>query len=189
MGRKQAFTKSELLDNTKKLLLEYGYDGFTLKLLSNTLVGARSTIYQYYANKEEIVAACMKNIMENVLHQTSQVDETVCMEALQHLLTIYVGESKLHHLLSYVSKVNKTASTQVEQDLQFIEKGHIVLKDQLERLFVRAQKEGEIDSNLPLPAVIAVFFNLIEAPNMMNLPTTQWSELLFKIWLGGIGRK
>jgi len=189
MGRKQAFTRTELLDNTKKLLLEYGYDGFTLKLLSNTLVGARSTIYQYYSNKEEIVAACMKNIMEKVLHQTSQVDESGCMEALQQLLTIYVGESKFHQLLSYASKLNGMTSTQVEQDLQFIEEGHIQLKEQLNRLFVCAQKEGNIDGNIPLPAVIAVFFNLIDAPNMMNLPASQWSKLLFQIWLGGVGKK
>lgn len=89
MGRKQAFTKSELLDHTKKVLLEHGYDGFQLKLLSKNLVGARSTIYQYYANKEEIVAACMKRTMENVLQKASAIDETDCMNALQHLLEVY----------------------------------------------------------------------------------------------------
>ncbi|WP_256701538.1 hypothetical protein [Paenibacillus sp. P3E] len=44
MGRKQAFTKSELLDQTKQLLLQHGYEGFQLKLLSQNLVGARSYI-------------------------------------------------------------------------------------------------------------------------------------------------
>ena len=76
MGRKQSFTETELLDTTKKLVLEHGYDGFHLKLLSQHLSGARSTIYQYYSNKEEIVAACMKRVIAKVLENCSAIDET-----------------------------------------------------------------------------------------------------------------
>ena len=64
MGRRHVFTRSELLDHAKRMLLEHGYEGFQLKSLSTRLPGARSTIYQYFANKEEIVAACMRRIME-----------------------------------------------------------------------------------------------------------------------------
>ena len=34
MARKQSYSHSELLDLTKRLVLERGYDGFNLKLLS-----------------------------------------------------------------------------------------------------------------------------------------------------------
>lgn len=120
MGRKQVFTKTELLDQTKKVLLEYGYDGFQLKLLSEHLSGARSTIYQYYSNKEEIVASCMKHVMEDILQQTTTVDEEDCMKALQNLLTIYLKEAGLHQLLGYAQKINKANSEVAAKDLEFV---------------------------------------------------------------------
>ncbi|GFN32960.1 TetR/AcrR family transcriptional regulator [Paenibacillus xylaniclasticus] len=189
MGRKQAFTRSELLEQTKKLLLETGYEGFQLKLLSKHLVGARSTIYRYYSNKEEIVAACMRNVMEEVLDRAMAVDETDCMSALQSLLTVYLGEASLHQLLGSAHKINKLNSAAAAHDLEYVEQAHITLKKQLERLFARAQEEGCLKTDIPLPAVISVFFNLIDTPNMMNIPVPQWSELLFRMWLGGVGRQ
>lgn len=187
LGRKQVFTKSELLDHTKRVLLENGYEGFQLKLLSKSLVGARSTIYQYFANKEEIVAACMRRIMENVLEKASAIDETDCMDALQHLLAVYLEEASFHQLLGYAHKINKANSEAAAKDLEFVEHAHVTLKNQLERLFGRAQEEGHLNPNIPLPAIIGVFFNLIDTPNMMNIPTAQWSKLLYQMWLGGVG--
>lgn len=188
MGRKQAFTKSELLDKTKQVLLKHGYEGFQLKLLSGNLVGARSTIYQYYANKEEIVAACMKRAMENILQKASAIDETDCMLALQNLLTVYLEEADFHQLLGDAHKINIANSAAAASDLEFVEQAHITLKNQLELLFVRAQKEGYLNMSIPLPVIIGVYFNLIDTPNMMGIPTPEWSRLLYQMWLGGAGR-
>src|SRR5690606_19534937 len=115
-GRKQAYTESELLDITKKLVLEHGYDGFTLKLLSQHLPGARSTIYQYYGNKEEIVAACMRRTIAAVIEKASAIDETNAMHALEELLGIYVEESKLHQLLGDAYKINTSHSEAAKRD-------------------------------------------------------------------------
>ncbi|MEK5478604.1 TetR/AcrR family transcriptional regulator [Paenibacillus sp. FSL R5-0407] len=185
MGRKQSFTATELLDTTKRLVLEHGYDGFHLKLLSEHLPGARSTIYQYYSNKEEIVAACMKHVIVTVLEQASAVDETDAMSALQQLLLIYVGESQLHQLLGDAYKINTANSPAAANDLEFVEQAHLTLKLQLTRLFERAQQDKKLRNDIPLPVLVGVFFNLINTPNMLNIPTPQWSELLFQMWIGG----
>jgi AcrR family transcriptional regulator len=189
MGRKQVFTRSELLDQTKKVLLEHGYEGFQLKLLSQNLVGARSTIYQYFSNKEEIVAACMRRVMEDVLQQASAVDETDCMNALKQLLTIYLKEAGFHQLLGYAHKINIANSAAAAKDLEFVQQAHLTLKEQLELLFVRAQEEGRLNPSIPLPAIIGGFFNLINTPNLMNIPVPQWSEILYRLWLEGAGKR
>lgn len=186
MGRRQSFTTSELLDVTKKLVLEHGYDGFHLKLLSQHLPGARSTIYQYYSNKEEIVAACMKREITGLLDRTSAVDETETMKALQDLLEIYVEESKLHQLLGDANKINAANSVAATQDLDFVEEAHTLMKVQLTRLFQSAQQEKSLRDDIPLPVQIGVYFNLINTPNMMNVPTPEWSKLLFQLWTGGV---
>lgn len=188
MGRKPSYTESELLDITKKLVLEHGYDGFHLKLLSQHLPGARSTIYQYYANKEEIVAACMKRVISSVIEKASAIDETDTMQALQELLDIYVDESKLHQLLGDAHKINTTNSAAASRDLDVVEQGHTTLKIQLTRLFQRAQQEKNLREDIPLPVLIGGFFNLINTPNMINVPNPQWSKLLFQMWIGGAQR-
>lgn len=188
MGRKQAYTESELLDITKRLVLEHGYEGFNLQLLSRHLPGARSTIYQYYANKEEIVAACMKRVIATVMDKASAVDETNAMHALEELLGIYVEESELHRLLGDAQKINRANSPAAGRDLDYIEEAHATLKVQLTRLFHQAQQGNHLREDLPLPVLIGVFFNLINTPNMMNVPTSQWSKLLFRMWMGGAQR-
>ncbi|MBL0386914.1 TetR/AcrR family transcriptional regulator [Tumebacillus sp. ITR2] len=188
MGRKKAYTESELLDMTKKLLLEHGYEGFHVKLLSQHLIGARSTIYQYYANKEEIVAACMKRVIIKVIEKASAVDESNPMVALQQLLQVYVEESEFHQLLGDANKINAGVSVAVAQDLEYIEQSHEILKVQLMRLFGRSLQEGHLREDIPIPALISVFFNLVNAPNMMKLPLSKWSGLLFDMWLNGAKR-
>jgi len=180
MGRKQSYTEPELLDLTKKLVLEHGYDGFHLKLLSQHLPGARSTIYQYYANKEEIVAACMKRVITSVIEKASEIDETDTMHALQEL--------KLHQLLGDAHKINTTNSAAASRDLEVVEQAHATLKVQLTRLFQRAQQEKNLREDIPLPVLIGGFFNLINTPNMMNILTPEWSKLLFQMWMGGARR-
>ncbi|REE78630.1 TetR family transcriptional regulator [Paenibacillus taihuensis] len=188
MGRKQSYTESELLDLTKRLVLEHGYDGFHLKLLSQHLPGARSTIYQYYANKEEIVAACMKRVITSIIEKASAIDETSPMQALQELLGIYVEEAKLHQLLGDAHKINTTNSDAARRDIDFVEQAHTTLKVQLTRLFQRAQQEKSLREDIPLLVLVGGFFNLINTPNMINVPTPEWSKLLFQMWMGGAQR-
>lgn len=188
VGRKHVFTRSELLDHTKQLLLEHGYEGFHLKSLSKRLTGARSTIYQYYANKEEIVAACMRRAMEEILQQASTVNEEDCMNALRQLLTIYLKEHGFHRLLGFAHKIDTSKSAAAAKDLAFVEEGHRTLQRQLERLFARALQEGRLKQDIPLPVMIGVFFNLINTPNFANLPLPQWSEMLYRLFLEGAGK-
>lgn len=185
MGRRKTYTESELLDVTKKLLLEHGYDGFHLKLLSEHLAGARSTIYKYFSNKEEIVAACMKRVIIKMITKTSELDETDSLAALRKILEIYVEQSEFHQLLGDAHKIKVEPFTAAGRDLEYIEQAHEALKIQLSRLFERASQEGRLRKDIPIPAQIGVFFNLINAPNMLNLPSVQWSKLLFEMWLKG----
>ncbi|WP_127531583.1 TetR/AcrR family transcriptional regulator [Paenibacillus kobensis] len=188
MGRKKNYTEMELLDMTKRLLLEHGYDGFHLKLLSEHLAGARSTIYQYFANKEEIVAACMKRVMRSIITKSAEVDETDSLEALRQILHVYVEESEFHQLLGDAHKINTANSTAAAHDLAYIEQAHEELKAQLTRIFEQANREGHLRKDIPLPAQISVYFNLINSPNVMRLPLSQWSSFLFELWFKGVGK-
>lgn len=128
MARQRAFTKSELLDATERLLMERGYDGFHLKALSEMLSGARSTIYEYYANKEEIVAACMRRTMEQTIEACEGIEQLEPVAAIKKVLLIFLELSNFHTLMLAAPKIDETASDKARRDLEFLNEGHADLK-------------------------------------------------------------
>lgn len=189
VGRKAIYTKTELLDTTEKLLIEFGYEGFHMKLLSEHLSGARSTIYQYYANKEEVIAACLRRAMERIMKRTENIDESDALVALQELLRAYISEAKLHLLLGETMKVKISVSDMAKADVEFVTVGHHLLKAQLFRIMEAVQKVGYLRLDVPILAMVSLFFTLIETPNMLQLPSVDWADLLFKMWFEGVRGK
>lgn len=189
VGRKAIYTKTELLDTTEKLLIEFGYEGFHMKLLSEHLSGARSTIYQYYANKEEVIAACLRRAMERIMKRTENIDESDALVALQELLRAYISEAKLHRLLGETMKVKIAVSDMAKVDVEFVTIGHHLLKAQLFRIMEAVQKVGYLRLDVPILAMVSLFFTLIETPNMLQLPSVDWADLLFKMWFEGVRGK
>jgi len=186
MARQRAFTKEELLDATKELLLERGYEGFHLKGLSETLSGARSTIYEYYANKEEIVAACMLRVLNQMMASYEGVEQLPSMDAIKRTLHIFLENAGFHQLMLKAPKVDVSASAHAARDIELLERGHNELKGKLMIVFQRAQNEGLVRKDIPLPIIVSVFFHAIETPNWMGLPVEQWTEQLFSLWWTGV---
>ena len=187
MARQRAFTKDELLDATERLLVDRGYDGFHLKLLSETLRGARSTIYEYYSNKDEIVAACMRRTMEKILSACEGLENLESVAAIKRILIIFLERANFHQIMQAAPKVDQATSERAKTDLIYIDQGHKALKTKLMSLFERAQREGQLRNDIPLPVIAAVFFHAIETPNWMQLPPDLWAEQLFTLWWNGGG--
>ena len=55
MARQKKMDEAAMLRETEKLLLERGYEGFSFKALSANLDIARSTIYEYYSHKDDLI--------------------------------------------------------------------------------------------------------------------------------------
>jgi len=140
MARQRAFSRTELLDATENLLLERGYDGFHLKALSETLQGARSTIYEYFSNKDEIVAACMRRTMERMIESCKALDHLTPIDALKKMLFIFVERAHFHQLMQAAPKVDQTASENAKKDLRFVDDGHGKLKTNLMSHFEKARE-------------------------------------------------
>jgi len=185
MARQRAFSRTELLDATEQLLLERGYDGFQLKGLAQKLPGARSTIYEYYANKEEIVAACMRRTMERMLEACMAITPEEPVKGVRETLVIFLQQAGFHKLMVAAGKVNPNATAQTKEDIAFVESGHQLLKEKLMSLFEAAREQGFLRQDIPVPVIASVFFHAIETPNWLNLPAEQWADTLFSLWWNG----
>lgn len=189
MSRQRAFTQEELLDATESLLLERGYNGFHLKALSDKLPGARSTLYEYYANKEEIIAACMRRSMEQMMEAFNKIDDAEPKAAMRAMLRLFLEISSFHALMKSVSKVDISVSERAREDIGYVESGHDRMKDRLFGLFERAQQDGTIRSDIPHTIMVSVFFHLIDTPNWLELPLEERFEYLFRLWWTGADGK
>lgn len=188
MARKRAFTEDELLDVAEKLIIEYGYNGFHLKRLAEHLVsGARSTIYQYFSNREEVAAACMKRAMDRTVNRASAVDEKESLPALRQLLRIYMDEADLHAILGDVRKIDVSQSKKAAELVGEVMEMHHAMSLQLERLFKQAQQEGKVREDVPFAILASLFFQLINTPNVLQLPSEEWADYLFQVWYKGSG--
>jgi AcrR family transcriptional regulator len=187
VGRKRAFTEDELLDTAEALIVQHGYSSFHLKLLASHLPGARSTIYQYYANKEEVASAVMKRAMVRALVKAGRVDETDPIQALQQLLRVYMEEADLHYFLGDARKVDVTQSEKAAQQVKDVLVMLKHLRGQLDRIFDTAQKQGTIRSDIPIKVLAGLFFQLINTPNSLQLPPHVWADYLFALWYEGSG--
>lgn len=185
MARQRVFTNKELLDAAEQLLLERGYDGFHLKALSEKLHGARSTIYEYFANKEEIVAACMRRSMEKTVKACSMVNEEAPAKAIKELLILFVQQSGLHKLMMDLPRVELAATEKAKVDLAFVEEGHLRIREQLLRVFASAQQSGIIRNDVPYHVLASVFYHAVDTPNWMSIPVNQWADMLFTLWWEG----
>ena len=183
--RKKLFTHEQLLEKTEELLLTYGYEKFHLKLLSMHLDGARSTIYSYYKNKEEIVSACMCNVMQRVLNQTNAVHTGNPLQDLRLLLMVYMQESDLHRLLKTIPDLKMHASTSIQENMRMLEVGHQKLKQKIVQLCTETQQAGMLRPHLSPAIMSATFYALIDIPNVQVLETEHWAALLFDLWLNG----
>lgn len=56
--------KPELMKVTEKLLLEQGYGGFNFSTVASLLNIGRTTLYEYYASKDELIVDYMNELME-----------------------------------------------------------------------------------------------------------------------------
>lgn len=185
MARPRTFTQEELLAATERLLIEHGYSGFHLKMLSEHLGGARSTIYGYYANKEEIVAACMRRSMEKILAASDAWVDTEPATAIRQLFNLFLKQSNFHRLMQEAPKSEQVTSPKAKRDLQYVDQGHELLKKRLMSLFQHAQQTGAIRTDIPLPVIVAVYFHAIDTPNWLGLPDEAWADHLFSLWWNG----
>ena len=187
MARQQAYTKDELLDATELLLIERGYDGFHLKALSERLGGGRSTIYAYFSNKEELVAACMRRALDGILDRCAELDGLDPVHAIKRMLFIFLEKKDFHKLMSSTPRIESSDSEHAHADIIAMERGHEQLQAMLMHYFTKAQASGLLRPTIPLPVVVAAYYHAISIPNWMNLPDQEWFEYLFSLFWHGCG--
>lgn len=187
MARKRLIDEQELMNATEQLLVEKGYEGFHFKALSEKLGTARSTIYEYYPNKDVLIATYMKKSMEMIITQVEELKKIKkAKEQLKKLMDIFISYSHLHHLLQVIHQLKMAKSDHIQKQIEELSNDHQKLFSLIVEMVERAQKENWVRHDISSYVIATIFFTSIQIPKVVEMDPGVWSQNLFSVIFDGI---
>lgn len=187
---KKKLDEQQLMAATEELLLEKGYDAFHFKLLSEKLNVGRSTLYEYYANKEELITVYMQNVMEHILNECEQVynGDHAPLEKLKGLLEIFLRYSQIHQFIQMLPMLKTSNSKTVQVRLEKLSRDHEKIMRVIFELIRVARERGEIRQEIPDSVIAGFLFQAIQIPNHSGYDHREWSGIIFDMMYRGMGQ-
>lgn len=182
MTRKKKFNEEDIMRATEELLLERGYDQFHFKALSEKLAISRSTIYEYYSNKEELIKVYMKQVMTSIFKELEKIDqEDEPLGQLKQMLQLFLKYYKIRHVFHSKQVAFSESMQDMFKDFQKI-------REKIVRVIQRGKELELIRTDIPEEMMVNLFFYAIEMPNIHSGSVEEVSEYLYKIFVEGIKR-
>ncbi|RPF50641.1 TetR/AcrR family transcriptional regulator [Aquisalibacillus elongatus] len=177
MARQKKFTTEELYVQTKHLLLEHGYDGFSFSQLAEKLNVARSTIYKYFENKEELATAYMLYEMNKFLKDLETIhDYSTFNDQLDYLLDLMFDQPEIQQLILIGQSIPIEESSRARKNHEQLEKLHLDMYEQLDGFVKLGKENGHIRPQIPNSLVLGYIFQSIAIPNHEDIPYREWAE-------------
>ncbi|MBO0962268.1 TetR/AcrR family transcriptional regulator [Neobacillus sp. MM2021_6] len=187
MGRDRKFNTVDLFLCTKKLIIETGYEGFTIGQVAKQLHVSRAAIYKYYQNKDELLLDFMLEEMKNTLTSFSSIPEEFSFLEKINLLLQKIFLSKDLHLILGIQEVIPTNDAPLlDAKKNQLSLMHRELYKPLIHIVQQGKTEGHIDMDLPNEMLLGFIFQSISIPNHSGMDTEQVLEFTKKLILNGI---
>lgn len=188
MTRKK-LERQELLILTEKLLLEQGYGGFNFSVLSKMLGVGRSTMYEYYASKDDLIADYMTELMVNYINElTIIVAHEDAKEQLLHLIELMITYSHIHSILQIIPLLQSDSDVVKKLKQEFI-KDHVHIIRQVQSIVGIGKEANVIREEIPTDVLVNLLFNTINKPTSLKLDNKAWAKWVWEIIYIGIEPK
>lgn len=187
MAREKKFSTEELFKATKKVILEYGYDGFVFGLLAAELDVARGTLYRYYENKEELITDFMIYEMEQFLAElkkTKQYD--TFEEQFDYLLDLIFTNREIHQMLGVAHQVPASMSEKIRVNKGTLDRLHTSMYQFLQDFVDAGKAQKKIKSHLPNGLILGMIFQSIAIPNHFRVSMPDWTSAIKEIFHEGM---
>ncbi|MFB6802390.1 TetR/AcrR family transcriptional regulator [Peribacillus butanolivorans] len=140
----------DLFLGTKKLIIQTGYEGFTIGQLATQLDVTRSAIYKYYQNKDELLLDFMVEEMKNTLASFSSLSEFLpFLEKINLLLQKIFTHKDLHLILGIQDVIPTKGDPQLEAKKNHLSLMHRELYKPLIHVVQQGKIEGFIEMDMP----------------------------------------
>lgn len=188
MTRKK-LERQELMKVTEKLLLEQGYGGFNFSVLSTILGIGRSTLYEYYASKDDLIADYMNELMVNYTNELSTiVAHKDAKEQLLQLIELMIKYTHIHSVLQIIPLLQSDSDVVTKLKQEFI-KDHVHIIRQIQSIVKIGKEAHVIREEIPTDVLVNLLFNTINKPTSLRMDNQAWAKWVWEIIYIGIEPK
>ncbi|MBO0960497.1 TetR/AcrR family transcriptional regulator [Neobacillus sp. MM2021_6] len=174
MARERKFSRDELFQETKQLLLQHGYEGFTFSILADTLHVSRGALYKYFENKEDLITNFIFYEMDQFLIHLKQLDLQLGFDAqFDFLLNLILSSSDIQKLIRI--------GQQIPGHNEKFEKLHVDMYQYLQDFIDRGKAEGKLRSDIPNNLLLGYIFQSVAIPNHGGTPHSTWVSSIKQI--------
>ncbi|SDO34637.1 TetR/AcrR family transcriptional regulator [Alkalicoccus daliensis] len=178
MGRMKAIDEVELFQETEKLILEAGYAGFHFKALSQRLGVARSTIYNYYSKKEELITAFMVHLLRQVVERMDTAAESE--EPLRSLITLWGKYANIHQMMQVMPYIDKEATEKVEKSVKEMFALLQQMRGKIKTILVQEQKKGKVRTDIQIDTLVGMVMATVQIP-YRHSSEEHWAEEVYQL--------
>ncbi len=185
---KRKLNKEDIFAATDALLTESGYEGFHFKPLAMLLDVGRSTIYEYYPNKEELLVAYMSHIMEAFVQDQKHISptETVFVQ-LEKLIYLFMKHDRILLAIDLTPHIEKKANERVKVVLKQLWTHHHQVFDYIRKLVTAGIESGEIRQDVPAHLVETLIFQSISLNKARKTESKEaWASAISELIVKGI---
>lgn len=187
MGRDRKFNTVDLFLCTKKMIIQTGYEGFTIGQLAKQLNVTRAAIYKYYQNKDELLLDFMVEEMKNALASFSSLSKSLpFLEKINLLLQQIFTYKDLHMILGIQDVIPTKGNPQLEAKKEQLSHMHHELYKPLIHVVQQGKLEGYIAMDMPNELLLGFIFQSISIPNHSGMNAEQLLLFTKKLILNGI---
>jgi len=175
-----------LMKKTEEILLEQGYGGFNFSVLSTQLNVGRSTLYEYYASKDELVADYMTELMvtyTNELNIISQADDAEAQ--MIKLIQLMIKYAHIHDVLQMIPLMQSDSEPVQKIKENFID-DHLVIINYIIDIVEKGKQASIIRDEIPTKVLVNLLFNTINQPSSLDIDRDTWAEWVWEILSVGV---
>ncbi|GEL09221.1 TetR/AcrR family transcriptional regulator [Salisediminibacterium halotolerans] len=183
MSRKRSINQIELFAETEKLVLEKGYNGFHFKALAERLGVARSTIYNYYPKKEELITAYMIYLLNQVIERIDSVFSAE--DPLKIIVHIWARYANLHQMLQIMPYIDHEASDAVNKNVQHMFSQFEEMKRKLTAMIEMMQSDGRIRTDISVETIVGFVMAMVQVP-IRGISEEDWADNVYILLTEGI---
>lgn len=190
MGRKRILTKEEIFLATGELIKEEGIHGVHFKKLSDGLQVSRSTLYEYFKNKDDLILSYLKNMMDDMNQKIenipSEIEPNDKLYRLLHIFLEHAETNNIDQMIRELQSSNKNLAvfyrTKMHQDLMKTYEKMIVWIEE-------AKNKGIWKKDSHSELIGDMIFHSILFPNRQKLGVKAMADHLFDMIEYGVSKE
>lgn len=187
LARERKFSTEELFQQTKSILLEVGYEGFTFSLLAEQLDVSRGTIYKYYENKDELITDFMLYEINLYLTDLKGIEKYNDFgEQFNFLLDLILRNPSIQQLIEIGLRVPSDSNEKVAINMKQLKASHMRMYQFLQDFVYLGKKEGILKPQIPDALILGYIFQSVAIPNHFGVPHQLWIQSIKEVIRDGM---